>query len=129
MNNQPITCLADSGATVNLLSQEDFSRLCPKPPLEKSSTTNSAYGNQHSISAIGQFHAELRSEYSLCSATVCVVRGHENPILSWTTSQSLKLTTLVHSVTDQSKPEHLASEFSDLFQGLGKLHDRQENST
>lgn len=77
VNNQPITCLADSGATVNLLSQEDYSRLCPKPPLEKSNTTISAYGNQYSFSATEQFQAELRSEYCSCSLTVCVVPGRE----------------------------------------------------
>ena len=117
VNNQPITCLADSSATVNLLSQEDYNRLCPKPPLEKPNTTISAYGNQYSFSATEQFQAELRSEYCSCSLTVCVVPGREKPILSWMTSQKLKLITLVHGVDDHSndpKPEDMTSQLSDI---------------
>ena len=83
------------------------------------------------ISAIGQFQAELRRQYFSCSATVCVVPGREKPILSWMTSQKLKLITLVHSVSDQSndpKPEDTTFEFSDLFQGLGKSNGRQDKT-
>ncbi|KAK7111487.1 hypothetical protein V1264_011109 [Littorina saxatilis] len=115
LNGQQTTFLADSGATVNLLSRTDYESLTPKPPLSPSNVRISAYGNQHSIRAFGQFCAELHTDTASCSATICVVPGNEKPILSWTTSQTLKLLTTVHCIEHKTQQENQ----------LGKLNDRQ----
>ena len=126
INDQSFNILADSGATVNLLSEADFKRITPSPQLKPSNAKIQAYGSQQPLSVIGKFNATLRSSQTTVKAPICVVPGEEIPILCWSTSQELRLLTTVNTVGVTASPSPPPQdEFSDLYKGLGKLKNTQ----
>lgn len=117
--------LADSGATVNLVSKGDFDRIEPKPNLQPSSKKISAYGSSSQISVLGVFNATLQHGNASTEAPIYVVHHNERPILGWQTCRDLKLidtfdNNQVNHVSSNQDP--LIREYSDLFTGLGCLH-------
>ena len=124
INGTDFNFLADSGATTNLLSEEDFNKISPMPVLEPSRTTIQAYGKQKPIPILGKFNATLQNATETVEAPICVVAGTETPILSWSTSQELKLLTTVNSIHPTLTPSSpVLDENADLYQGLGCLKD------
>ena len=65
---------------------------------------------------------ELHYKNRSCKAALIVVKDRPSSLLSWTTSQKLKLLSVVNAVTD-NKVEQLVHEYAELFTGLGKLKD------
>ncbi|KAL5011216.1 hypothetical protein ScPMuIL_011700 [Solemya velum] len=73
--------LADSGATVNLLSKHDFERITCRPKLQPTRTKITLYGHKDTISVLGKFEASICSDYESTTATFYVVEETEIPIL------------------------------------------------
>ena len=129
-SKQKLNVLADSGATVNLISEQTYRKMDPKPRLEKSSAKIYAYGGAEPISVCGQFKTFLHANDLTCKTTIQVVEGAENPILSWETSKQLKLLN-AGKETVNAIPCHAATgsatqipdEYPQLFEGLGHLQN------
>ena len=98
MQGRPFKFLADSGATVNLLSKKDFDLLKPTLTLQLSSEKISAYGSHNSTPVLEIIDAVLDHANTRVTAVMCVVSGTERPILSWKVYQALKLLTAVNHV-------------------------------
>ena len=122
IGSSTINMMADSGASVNLLAKTDFNNLQPKPPLQVSSARIFAYGETSPISTLGEFTTELRYKERSCQATIIVVQNGPSSLLSWETSQQLKLLSVVNAVAN-NEVDHLVNEYPELFTGLGKLRD------
>ena len=92
-SKQQLRFLADSGASVNLISKQTFENMSPKPTLETSSSKIFAYGSNTPIAVIGRFKSKLQAGEQSTTATIQVVDSTEQPILSWDTCRELRLLT------------------------------------
>ena len=90
-SKQSMRFLADSGASVNLISKQTFNKMSPQPTLENSNSKIYAYGSNAPIAVVGQFKSKLQAGDQTTTATIQVVNGSEQPVLSWDTCRELRL--------------------------------------
>ena len=101
ISNTVLRVMADSGATVNILSEHDFNLLDPKPQLSETKTKVYPYMSKNPLSLKGKFHANVKSGWDSVYEVFYVAKGSSSSILSWATSQKLNLIKAV-SVVNQS---------------------------
>ncbi len=106
VSGTPLEVMADSGATVSIINQNDFNRLKDKPDLMQSKSKVYPYMSSKPLNLQGKFQADVSNGNCTCRETFLVVNGPSRSILSWKTSQKLKLITVVSAVDDQ-KPNLL----------------------
>ena len=126
INGCKITIIADSGASVNIIDEEDFKRLSNQS-LTISKAEVFPYGSSSALPLIGKFESIVEYNSNSTVTTFFVVKGSNGSLLGWETSTKLKLIEVVREIKS-SHPDkstdfikHLTGEFADLFQGLGKL--------
>ena len=126
LNGIKVEFLADSGASVNILSLKDYNKLQTKPSLEYHNKYVYAYGSDVPLDIRGKFMASLVSENATCFSPVIVSGESDKSLLSWDTSRKLRLIDTVRKV-DTLSPQilKLKTEYKDIFTGLGKLKDVQ----
>lgn len=121
----PIRIMADSGATVNILSQKDFHNLKPKPQLTDTNTKVYPYMTAKPLDLCGKFRANVASDHGASEETFYVAKGSSSSILSWMTSQKLNLIKAVSAIDQPSvslppgTPNFL-KDFPDLTNGMGE---------
>ena len=94
----------DSGATVNILSEQDFNYLVPKPQISETKTKVYPYMSEKPLNLCGKFEAKVSSKLGSSEEIFYVAKGSSNSILSsWSTSQKLNLIKAV-SVINQPDP-------------------------
>ena len=123
VNGVKVEFLADSGASVNILSLKDCNRLESKPSLEYHNKYVYAYGSDVPLDIRGKFMAKLASDNATWSSPVIVSGESDKSLLSWDTSRKLRLIDTVSKVDDALSPQilKLKTEYKDIFTGLGKL--------
>lgn len=122
--NTPIRIMADSGATVNILSKKDFDGFKSKPQLAETSAKVYPYMSDKPLTLCGKFRATVTSGSCSSVETFYVAKGSSSSILSWTTSQTLNLIKAVSTVEPPGNlppdaPDFL-KEFPNLTSGMGK---------
>ena len=122
--NTPIRIMADSGATVNILSKRDFDGLQSKPQLAETRAKVYPYMSDKPLILCGKFRATVTSGSCSSVETFYVATGSSSSILSWTTSQALNLIKAVSMVEPPitlppDVPDFL-KEFRNLSSGMGK---------
>jgi len=131
VHGTPVTIMADSGASINILDEKEYHKLPNRPNLEPSNVNIYGYQSNVPLRVLGKFTTTLESEAKKLSDKLYVVEGSGGSLLSWKTSQGLSLLqTAQHVGKLPSKPEtntllDLIEEYDDLFHGLGKLKDYQ----
>ena len=131
VHGTPVTIMADSGASINILDEKEYRRLPNRPNLEPSSVKIYGYQSKVPLRALGKFTTALESETKKLSDKLYVVEGSGGSLLSWKTSQGLNLLQTVQKIGNRpSKPENnapanLIEGYDDLFHGLGKLKGYQ----
>jgi hypothetical protein len=106
IGNTPIRIMPDSGATVNILSEQDFNCLVSKPQISETKTKVYPYMSENPLNLCGKFEAKDSSKLGSSE------ESSSNYILSWSTSQKLNLIKAV-SVINQPDPNlpHNVPEF------------------
>ena len=131
VHGTPVTIMADSGASINILDEKEYRRLPNRPNLEPSSVKIYGYQSKVPLRVLGKFTTALESETKKLSDKLYVVEGSGGSLLSWRTSQGLNLLQTVQQIGDQpsktetNAPANLIEEYDDLFHGLGKLKNYQ----
>jgi len=131
VHDTPIMIMADSGVSINILDEKEYHRLTNRPKLEPSNVKIYGYRSKVPLRVLGKFHTTLESETKKLNAKLYVVEGSGGSLLSWKTSQELRLLQTIQQVKDlPSKPDtkgpaNLIEEYDDLFHGLGKLKNYQ----
>ena len=126
IGNTPIRIMADSGATVNILSEQDFNCLVSKPQISETKTKVYPYMSENPLSLCGKFEAKVSSKLGSSEEIFYVAKGSSNSILSWSTSQKLNLIKAV-SVINQPDPSlppnapEFIRDFPNLTSGMGQL--------
>jgi hypothetical protein len=121
IHDTPMTIMADSGASVNVLDEKDYQALSKRPELQ---TTKVRIHPYKSLKVLGKFKTFNTKSVE---DKLYVVQGSDGSLLSWKTSQELGLLKAVHNVNDDSSPttEKLIKDYDELFHGLGKLKGYQ----
>lgn len=131
VHDTPIMILADSGASIDILDEKEYHRLTNRPKLEPSSVKIYGYRSKVPFRVLGKFHTTLESETKKLNAKLYVVEGSGGSLLSWKTSQELRLLQTIQQVKDlptkpnTKGPANLIEEYDDLFHVLGKLKNYQ----
>ena len=146
--NCPVEVLIDSGASINILDKSTFTTIQGNHPfitLQSSSTKVFAYASDAPLVLAGKFAAEISTKDTVTVGTFYVAANSQGNLLSFKTATDLKLLhvnidTAHHASID---PTHLTpptqgennssqtdnsstalmQEFSELFNGVGKLKD------
>ena len=126
--------LADSGATINILSEADYKSLRPTPLLRPTKTIISGFGVKEATPLLGQFSTLLKFRGISCQADIHVIKNPEKPIIGWETCKRLKLlsanTDSVNHISNSDAQTPLPTlklleDYADLFNGLGKLKEKK----
>ena len=91
VNDTSFTMLADSGASVNILTISDYEMLEDKPPLLPHNKYVYRYASNTPLDVRGKFQASLSTDRALCYASFIVCGGSDKSLLSWETSKQLRL--------------------------------------
>ena len=126
VNGQNFQLLADSGATVNILTQEDYNSIPHRPALVPHDRKVFGYGGKQALCVKGKFTAKLSASSDNHTSTVeesviVVTAPGIKSLLSWATSRKLGLIDFVKSCETKDTVESLKQEFQDIFKGVGKL--------
>ena len=103
---QPVNMVIDTGASLNIVSEGDFSHLAPRPRLHRTNTQIFAYGAQRPIPILGKFKAAVSAvdNSGLVDALFYVAAGdsYTSSLLSFDTAKNTGLVKLHHSVYNSS---------------------------
>ena len=124
VHGTPITVMADSGESINILDEKEYDKLPNRPSLELSSVKIYGYQSKVPLRVLGKFCTALASKTRNFNNRLYVVERSGGSLLSWKASQELNLLQTVQQVTSlPSQPEAKAPadllEYDDLFHGLG----------
>ena len=120
VHGTPVTIMADSGASINILDEKEYHKLPNRPSLEPSSVKIYGYQSKVPLRVLGKFSTTLESKTRKFNDRLYAVEGSGGSLLSWKTSQELNLFQTVQQVTNLP-----SQEYDDLFHGLGKLKNYQ----
>ncbi|XP_028405743.1 uncharacterized protein LOC114528313 [Dendronephthya gigantea] len=129
--------LIDSGASCNLIDYGTWSKL-KENNIECQSTKSEkklfAYGQKDPIEVAGTFVSEIVCEASgeKCTDEFTVIKGAGKPLLGKCTAEKLKVLHVgplyevqVCSIAAEGSDKDIHKEYSDVFEGVGKLKDYQ----
>lgn len=129
LNGQQLSVIADSGADINIIDEQDYSKLQPRPKLRSDNTKIFPYGSKTPLLVKGVFNADVQVASLQSTELFYVIAGSGGSLLGWKTSKRLNLVRVVQNLTSVSQTrcsvEQLVQDYDDLFQGLGKLKDFQ----
>lgn len=130
INGQRCKLLVDTGSSINVLSETLFSKMKMKPKLSKPDTHAYAYGQKQKLPIKGKFTGTVETPKKIATATFYVIEGKNDSLLSYETSVDLGIVPEIKSVTSNNEQcstrvENLVKEYSGLFEGIGKLKDKE----
>ena len=83
IDDNPVKMLGDTDAPVNIIGENAFYTIHPKPTLQPSDTTLYPYGKDRPpIALLGMFTVTLSSSYAEDDICVYVTKGNEHALLS-----------------------------------------------
>ena len=130
INNTPVKMILDTGASIDILDESTFHQVkaAKNIHLSRSTTKLFAYGSEQQL--LGKFHATIETKDRIAPVCLHMVRGNSGSLLSYTTAADLNLIQIkLNAVkTGQSTPattENLEAKYPKLFDGIGKLKDRE----
>ena len=123
INGTPLTVMADTGASVNLLDEVSFAKLrLIQPEIGKANVKIFPYGSDKQLTLVGKCQCEVETDTKF-SVETFIVEAKAGCLVSWKSSQRFSLVQVVRAVREPeaNKVELLVQSYSDLFEGLGKL--------
>lgn len=132
VNEELVSGIIDSGASVNIMPWSVYSQLTKQPELKPCSTKLFSYGQKDEMDLIGQFIAKVRSTTNCIEETFVVTRCGQECLWSKSTSVKLGLITFSNvnhtsqlNESDRAKNQY-KEEFVELFENrLGKMRNKK----
>ena len=130
VNGRKCRMLVDTGSTINLLNETILNKMKTKPKLSKPDTDAYAYGQKRKLPIKGKFTGTIETSNKITTAMFYVINGNYDSLISYETSVELGLVPEINSVTsnsvkDSGNVKNLINEYSGLFEGIGKLKDKE----
>ncbi|GFO23872.1 RNA-directed DNA polymerase-like protein [Plakobranchus ocellatus] len=115
LDDHPVSCIVDTGASVNILTKETFTKLKKKPVLRPSSTAIFGYSSDQRLTVLGCFTTTVKHRQKNTTSKFFVVDGNSGSsnLLSGDTSEKLRLIKYLNQVNIPT----------DLYSGFGKIKD------
>ncbi|GFN79083.1 Pol polyprotein [Plakobranchus ocellatus] len=115
LDDHPVSCIVDTGASVNILTRETFTKLKKKPVLRPSSTAIFGYNSDQRLTVLGCFTTTVKHRQKNTTAKFFVVDGNSGSsnLLSGDTLEKLGLIKYLNQVNVPT----------DLYSGFGKIKD------
>ena len=129
LENKTVTLQIDSGASVNIISENIFNSLQNTTPLNKSKVQLYAYGATEPLPVIGWFYGLIETKSNTDTAKFYVVQGsHIDSLLGLETALKLGVIKIINNVNDKfpgltSTLQNIIGEYQSRFEGIGKLND------
>ena len=139
--NVPLHMLIDSGASINVIDETAYhtitnhrhNKFNNNLALRPTSTKVYTYGGTKPLPVLGTFTTHVESKARFSPATIYVIKGSPGCLLSYKTATELQLISIIAHTSaplaaaksDPPPVTHLATEYSDLFEGVGKMKDFQ----
>ena len=117
VHDTPLTIMADSGASVNVLDEKDYQSLTKPLTLQQTKVKIHAYKSSESLTVLEKFTTVLKFKSACVKDKIYVVKGFGGSLQSWKTSQDLGLLKAVHHVQDSSstRVEELVKEYDERY--------------
>lgn len=133
INGLKCKLLVDTGSSINLLNETVINRMKTRPKICKTDTKAYAYGQIEKLPIIGKINTTVETHNKITTADFYIISGQNDSLLSYDTSVQLELIPEINSVhVPSSQSEHsngntetLVKQYSGLFEGIGKLKNRQ----
>ena len=122
VNGQCVELLIDSGSNVNLLDKFTFDRIGTNLILRAVTKKIHSYGSNEPLPVLWKVTADVVSGKKLISATFYIVEGIHGCLLGYDTCTELGLLHITNAVSSTLVENHIASQYPELFEGLGKLN-------
>lgn len=116
LNDHSIEFIVDTGATVNIISQEKYNAMPNKPTLSSPVPKVFAYGSKTELHLLGKFTAQMVYKGIKLQDTILVTLS-KSP-LCFKSAEALGLVSIVYKVASS---QNIQSAYPRLFEGLGKL--------
>ena len=137
-----IAAIIDSGSTLNLLDEQTYNKLNPKPLLRNSNIQVFAYQSDTKLSVLGSFNTNVTVHDKSTGTTFYVIKGQGENLLGKSTAENLDILRvgppkITHQTANiQAKPvissknvpestKEIIQNHADTFQGTGLLKDFQ----
>ena len=101
IGNTPICVMADPGATVNIINEQEYLKMKPKPVLLSCTARGYSYMSSKPLELCGKFQSDVTNKQDTCNGTFYVVKGSSRSLLSWETSHRLKLIQVTNVVEEK----------------------------
>ena len=85
VHNTPVTVMANSGASINVVDETDYRRLPDSPKLEQTNLKFYAYQSDKPLHILGKFSSTIESKTKIVEDRLYVVKGSGGSLLSWNT--------------------------------------------
>lgn len=131
INGKKCKLLVDTGSSINLLNETLINKMKTKPTISKPDTNAYAYGQKQKLPLKGKFITTVETPRKISTTTFYIISGNYDSLLSYQTSVDLGLVPEINSVTlnneqcSTTEVQKLVKEYSNLFNGIGKLKDRE----
>ena len=102
-----------------IINEQDYLKMKPRPVLLSCTTRVYPYMSSKPLELCGKFQSDVTNKQDTYSGTFYVAKGPSRSLLSWKTSQRLKLIQVTNAVEETEIPEIL-KEFSELTSGIGE---------
>ncbi|XP_053398171.1 uncharacterized protein LOC128556631 [Mercenaria mercenaria] len=116
--------LLDTGSSVNILDQETYNKINPKPKLQKPNMEVFAYGTDSHVKLLGKFVTTVETKQKYTTAEILVTEGKSGNLLSHLTSVELQVIPEIQTL-QHSKVDKICKNYNSVFTGIGKYKDKQ----
>ena len=115
--------LIDTGATVNVIDEKSYHKLC-KPCLKEAQKVY-AYAADQPLPVLGKFTATIEKGSNVIQNDV-VIKGNGGNLLSYEAAIQLKVMNVIKAVQSNSDAvKDICAKHNKVFEGLGKIKDVQ----
>ena len=124
IKNTPVQFKIDTGADVSVIPAKLFSRFNKQWNTTLTAPDRNLHGpNKNLLDVTGYFVCRLQKGECSVEDKVYVVENLSNPLLGRPAIEKLNLLSRIESVRSDKLVPSIVTEYSDVFQGLGSLHD------
>ena len=124
INDVDTKVLIDTGSSLNLVDEHVVQKMNPRPKLQKSKVRAFAFGQCKPLPIKGKYTCTVETDSKITTADFHVVSGNKENIISYQTAVQLQIIPSICAVS-QNDYELLCNKYNKVFQGLGKLKDRE----
>ena len=124
--NEAIKMYIDTCCTMNVIDENTYMQLKPRPILEEIKSEAFGYQNEKPLRFLGEFKAKIKCFSKQIEVKIAVLEGIEKCLLGYEACNDLGIVKIINSVREDRELEYWMMRFPSVFSGkLGKLKDYQ----